>query len=66
MNHQKCCYSALYNYYTKNNDQLTNYQVFAFLIAILKRTLPKIIKENKAFMKQLKQSIMIKFIKLQY
>lgn len=55
-NHQKCPYSALYNYYTKDNDQLTNYQVFAFLFASIKRTLPKIIKENKSFMKQLQKS----------
>ena len=46
--HSKCPYTPLYNYYTdpktteSSGGQLSLYQVFGFLLAILKRVLPKV------------------------
>lgn len=58
--HRKCQYAALYNYYTaanKTQDQLTHYQVFGFLMAVLKRVLPECFKKCSAFMKNLRKKI---------
>ena len=61
--HSKCPYTPLYNYYTdpktteSSGGQLSLYQVFGFLLAILKRVLPKDFVNCGPFLKHLRQSI---------
>lgn len=56
--HKKCQYAALYSYYTKSsNGQLSQYQVFGFVVAILKRVLPDTFFMNCAFKRNLKKKL---------
>ena len=61
--HLKCPYAPLYNYYTLSDGPLLPYQVFGFLISVLKRTLPIGFKKNRVFMKQLRKKLWI-FLKI--
>lgn len=62
--HLKCPYAALYNYYTKSSQgPLIPYQVFGFLVSVLKRVLPYDFVKNRTFMKYLRKKLWI-FLKL--
>lgn len=52
--HLKCPYGAIFAYYTKiadNCGQLSQYQVFGFLVSVFKRILPKDFVKNSNFMR---------------
>lgn len=60
--HQKCPYSQIYAYYTKTSDscgQLSRYQVFGFLVAVIKRVLPRDFVNNSNFMRHFKRVLWI-------
>lgn len=62
--HKKCQYAALYSYYTKpTKGQISQYQVFGFLIAVLKRVLPEAFHKNFSFMRNLRQKLWV-FLKM--
>lgn len=58
--HKKCPYAPLYSYYTRlypKTGQLTQYQVFGFLISVLNRVLPEEFLKNCAFIRNLKRKL---------
>lgn len=59
--HRKVQYTSIYNYYTGGKSgcdhQLSHYQVFGFLISVLKRVLPNDFIKCTAFMKHLRKKI---------
>lgn len=63
--HLKCPYTPIYNYYTTttSDGQLLPYQVFGFIISVLKRVLPNDFIKNRPFMKQLREKLWI-FLKI--
>lgn len=61
---KKCHYAALYAYYTKmTKGQISQYQVFGFLTAVLKRVLPEAFRRNSTFMRNLKKKLWV-FLKM--
>ena len=64
LNHQRCSYNHIYDYYTKSSKSaLSLYQVFGFLVAILRRCLPREFASNYTFMKHLKKKLIL-FLKM--
>ena len=60
--HLKCSYAPIYNYYT-GDGQLLQYQVFGFIVSVLKRVLPNDFIKNGTFMKHLRKKLWI-FLKI--
>lgn len=60
--HLKCSYGPIYNYYT-GDGQLLQYQVFGFVISVLKRVLPNDFIKNGIFMNHLRKKLWI-FLKI--
>jgi telomerase reverse transcriptase len=62
--HLTCSYAPIYNYYTRyDNGQLLPYQVFGFVVSVLKRVLPNDFIKNRAFMKNFREKLWI-FLKI--